>query len=436
MSGMGMHAGTTITTGEGLGMATGADVGVGEVTHDKDLPDNVLTSGGEGGDGGGSDVGRRESIGTSMGIGVAHDNGMVMDVGSGTGRVDENSQLDPKILMESVAGGARGWGAVERRTLDQPQQAPDSPQVRLLPQVQIAPSNPPPTSTSLWPVGLPPQLHPVQYQSTLATAAISTTTSAAIIDSALSTATYVPQHPDCSSHPYSQSTSTSLTYQQQIRSQDQLTQSQQQSQAPVRVSTLPQLEVPIPLSNTTPSIADSITAAFPSINQNPQRSRSGSTSPWPRGNIASANVNVNPDENASSSSSAGGGGSGAKQNGFGSSALTYDSFWSGFKGSTTPNTTISLPASTQALTTSASTPGITGGSTRTRINFNAGRGLTPAPLATPTGNVNAFDMEIMGINMGIGMDGMMNMGMVGMGMGMALTDDTTGDGVGSYGFER
>ena len=418
-----MHAGTTITTGEGFGMATSADTGMGEVTHDKDLVDNVLTSGG---DGGGSDVGRRESIGTGMGIGMAHDNGMLMDVGGGIGRVDENSQLDPKILMESAVGGARGCGAVERGTLDRPQQAPDSPQVGLLPQVQIASSDSPPTSTSLWPAGVHPPLHPVQYQSILATTV--TTTSAATTDSKLSTATYVPQHPDFSSHPYSQPISTSLTYQQQIRSQGQ-DQLQQQSQAPVRVSTLPQLEVPIPLSNTSPSIADSITAAFPPINQNPQRSRSGSTSPWPRGNnspnTASTNANVNPGENASSSSSAGGGGSGVKQNGFGSSALTYDSFWSGFKGSTTPNTTISLPASTQALTTSASALDIAGGSTRPRINFNSDRGLTPI------GNTNAFDMEMgvgMGINMGIGMDDMMNIGV--MGMGMALTDDTAGDGVG------
>lgn len=86
-------------------------------------------------------------------------------------------------------------------------------------------------------------------------------------------------------------------------------------------------------------------------------SRTGSTSPWSRNrkNVSTnasasssglggraGNANTGLDANSSNSNTNNNGGNGS---GFGNPALTYDSFWSGFRGSTTP-TASTTPTST------------------------------------------------------------------------------------------
>ena len=110
-------------SGSGVDMVTvtdGTEMNIRvRVTHDKDLPSvHVFSSGGEdanvgtaaGTNVGSGHVGHNEgmSVGTEMGMSVG------MDVGIGATRLDndDDSQLDPRILMESAVSG--GWGAVER----------------------------------------------------------------------------------------------------------------------------------------------------------------------------------------------------------------------------------------------------------------------------------------------------------------------------------
>lgn len=135
--------------------------------------------------------------------------------------------------------------------------------------------------------------------------------------------------------------------------------------------------------------------------------RSESTSPWSR----ITNITAINSSNASASSGGrpgGGNGNGDINNsGFGNSALTYDSFWSGFRGSTTPT------ASTTPTSTAHPTP-ISG---RTRGGGSGSLTLTPGTAAG-----SPFDMG-MGTGTGIG---------IGVGNSLGLGQIEVVEGGGSY----
>ncbi|KIM77634.1 hypothetical protein PILCRDRAFT_615634 [Piloderma croceum F 1598] len=328
----------------------------------------------------------------------------------GCDATNDESQLDPRILMESAE-----WGAVERRNSGDLAQGVGMAQI----QVQYAPSL---TSTSPWLVGTPS----AQSQTTQSP-------TSTVPPNSLNATNQVALHPYFASYPQTQ-----LPYPVHTPPHSQ---SQPPQQTPLRLSNVPRPEVSVPPT----SLPD--TAA--PISQNPPRSRSGSASPWQNGNHTNANPTVNTDANASTSPAA----TTSSNNGFGSSALTYDSFWSGFRGSTTPTAMVSLPASTSTPASTTSTPSVTGGRTRTRstnpANSTSTRTTTTtapaAPVAVippPTSTSNPFDMDLsmsmnlsnMNMNMAMAMGGM-NMGMLGMGMGLGVVDDNADGGSGgSYGF--
>jgi len=255
--------------------------------------------------------------------------------------LDDDSQLDPRILQESVVGG--GWLALERRASV-------------------------PSFESLIPGA--------GSRDTLELRPASATS--ASLSSSTSPSKKSPALPNLQ--------------------QPQPTSLAPQTQPALRLNNLPRPEISIP---------------DPSVFAGP---RSGSASPWPR--ITNINTTTNTSSANASSSSGGraGGGNGngdnsANNNGnFGNSALTYDSFWSGFRGSATPT------ASTTPTSTAHPTP--IAGKHRT-----GGAGAGSFVSTTGPASGSTFDMA-MGVSISMGM---------GIGQGRAGVVE---EGGGSYSLSR
>jgi hypothetical protein len=463
--GIGLGTNIGITAGDSAGM----DAESVQATHDKDTPAAV-----EGGNVGAGDVGQGDAMGSTEGTGMDTNISAVEERADS----DDNSRLDPRILMESSMGGG-GWGGVgSSDVMQQSQQGLNLPQSQ-----SFIPQSSGSNSTSPWLVSTPPPpSYPLQFQSPASTP---TTSKTPITSPPHTTTPRLAQHPYFSSLPLPHSQVPSLTYQQpqsphsQTQSQTNLAQQQlqppqQPQQPPLRQSAQSRPEVFIQSSNLMP---DTSSSTFSPISQNAPRSRSGSASPWAKGKKdnsnnngnSNTNANSNVDGNGSSSSAGGSGDTNNTTSGFGSSsALTYDSFWSGFRGSMTPTAMASLPSRPSASTPTPSSTSTSNLSlellsttaksrTSTNANLNMGRASTttmsvpttvPAvPAATSAGltpgRSSPFDMDMsmsmnMNINMGM-VDGGMNLGIMGIGMSMGVIDNIgSGGGIDgrSYGFGR